>query len=252
MTRCAALAALATFWRSRFDIPVAVVTGSNGKTTTKEMIAAIFRAVEGDDAVRGDARQLQQCDRAAARACWRCASSHRLAVFEIGMNHRGETRELAAIAQPTIAVITNAQREHQEFMASVDEVAAEHADAIRALRQGGTAIVNADDPRAGVWHAAARDTGVDVVTFGLDRPADIRARHAPHPEGGVAGARDAVGQRACRPARAGPPHGLQRTGRNGCRVRGRRAVDGHRARTRGVPAGGRTARHAAHAAAVSR
>ena len=173
-------------------------------------------------------------------------SSHRLAVFEIGMNHRGETRELAAIAQPTIAVITNAQREHQEFMVSVDEVAAEHADAIRALRQGGTAIVNADDPRAGMWHAAARDTGVDVVTFGLDRPADIRARHAPHPEGGVAGARDAVGQCACRAARAGPAHGLQRTGRSGCRVCGRRAVDGHRGRTRGVPAGARTARHAAH------
>ena len=177
------LAALATFWRSRFDIPVAVVTGSNGKTTTKEMIAAIFRAAEAGDRVAATPGNFNNAI-GLPLAMLAMRSSHRLAVFEIGMNHRGETRELAAIAQPTIAVITNAQREHQEFMVSVDEVAAEHADAIRALRQGGTAIINADDPRAGMWHAAARDTGVDVVTFGLDRPADIHARHAPHPEGG--------------------------------------------------------------------
>jgi UDP-N-acetylmuramoyl-tripeptide--D-alanyl-D-alanine ligase len=108
-------------------------------------------------------------------------------VFEIGMNHRGETRELAAIAQPTIAVITNAQREHQEFMRSVDEVAAEHADVIRALRIPGTAVLNADDPRVATWRAAANERGSAVLTFGLDRPADISAHYAAHPEGSALG-----------------------------------------------------------------
>jgi hypothetical protein len=110
-------------------------------------------------------------------------ASHRLAVFEIGMNHRGETRELAQVAQPTIAVITNAQREHQEFMRSVDEVAAEHADAIRALPAGGTAVLNADDPHVDGWREAAADAGARIVTFGMDKPADVAARYAVHPEG---------------------------------------------------------------------
>lgn len=93
------------------------------------------------------------------------------------MNHRGETRALAAIAQPTIAVITNAQREHQEFMRSVDEVAAEHADVLRVLRKPGTAVLNADDPRLDVWRGVARENRHAVTTFGIDHPADVSARH---------------------------------------------------------------------------
>ena len=179
-----ALGALATFWRSRFDIPVAVVTGSNGKTTTKEMIASIFRAAEGDEAVAATPGNLNNAI-GLPLAVLALRAAHRLAVFEIGMNHRGETRELAAVAQPTIAVITNAQREHQEFMRSVDEVAAEHADAIHALRARGAAIVNADDPRAAVFQAAARDAGARSVRFAMANPADVRARYAAHAAGGA-------------------------------------------------------------------
>jgi UDP-N-acetylmuramoyl-tripeptide--D-alanyl-D-alanine ligase len=179
-----ALGALAKFWRSQFEIPVAVVAGSNGKTTTKEMIAAIFRAAVGDAAVAATPGNFNNAI-GLPLAVLALRATHRLAVFEIGMNHRGETRELAAIAQPTLAVVTNAQREHQEFMRSVDEVAAEHADVIRALRTHGIAIVNADDPRADVWRAAARDAGAEVLTFGLDAPADVRARHGVHPDGGA-------------------------------------------------------------------
>jgi UDP-N-acetylmuramoyl-tripeptide--D-alanyl-D-alanine ligase len=176
------LAALATFWRARFDIPVAAVSGSNGKTTTKEMIAAIFRAADGDRAVAATPGNFNNAI-GLPLAVLALRVSHRLAVFEIGMNHRGETRELGAIVQPTIAVVTNAQREHQEFMVSVDDVAAEHADVIRALRPGGTAIVNADDPRSGVWRGAAAESGAKVVTFGLDHAADVRARIGWHPDG---------------------------------------------------------------------
>ena len=152
-----ALGALATFWRGRFDIPVAVVTGSNGKTTTKEMIAAIFRAAAGDAAVAATPGNFNNAI-GLPLALLALRATHRLAVFEIGMNHRGETRELAAIAQPTIAVITNAQREHQEFMRSVDDVADEHADAIarcaRTARRSSMPTIRART--CGVPAAAAR------------------------------------------------------------------------------------------------
>ena len=179
-----ALGALATFWRERFDIPVVAVTGSNGKTTTKEMIASIFRAAAGDDAVAATPGNFNNAI-GLPLAMLSLRRQHRLAVFEIGMNHRGETRELAAMARPTIAVITNAHREHQEFMRSVDEVAAEHADVIDGLREHGTLIVNADDPRVQTWRSRAAAHGVAVVSFGLDHAADVTAVYVAHPEGGV-------------------------------------------------------------------
>jgi UDP-N-acetylmuramoyl-tripeptide--D-alanyl-D-alanine ligase len=175
------LGALAAFWRSRFDIPVAVVVGSNGKTTTKAMIAAIFGAAEGESAVAATPGNFNNAI-GLPLAVLSLRASHRLAVFEIGMNHRGETRELVQIAQPTIAVITNAQREHQEFMRSVDEVAAEHADAIRSLPAGGTAVLNADDPHLAYWRRAAADAGAGVVTFGTQQPADVSARCVAQPD----------------------------------------------------------------------
>ena len=178
------LGGLAAYWRARFDIPVAVVAGSNGKTTTKEMIAAIFRAAAGEAAVAATPGNFNNAI-GLPLALLRLRASHRLAVFEIGINHRGETLELASIAQPTLAVITNAQREHQEFLRSVDEVAAEHADAIRALRTPGTAVLNADDPRVATWRSVARECGHAVVTFGLEHSADVRARIAAHAGGSV-------------------------------------------------------------------
>ncbi|MDE2003862.1 MAG: UDP-N-acetylmuramoyl-tripeptide--D-alanyl-D-alanine ligase, partial [Betaproteobacteria bacterium] len=179
-----ALGALAAHWRSRFDIPVAVVVGSNGKTTTKEMIASVFRAGAGADAVAATPGNFNNAI-GLPLAVLGLRAQHRLAVFEIGMNHRGETLELAAIAQPTICVITNAQREHQEFLRSVDEVASEHADAVLALPAGGTAVVNADDPHAQVWRDAAKRAGAGVVDFGLDHPAAVTAACTAHVEGSL-------------------------------------------------------------------
>ena len=178
------LGALARYWRARFDIPVAGVAGSNGKTTTKEMIAAIFRAAAGNDAVAATPGNFNNAI-GLPLAVLALRPVHRLAVFEVGMNHRGETRELADILQPTIAVVTNAQREHQEFLNSVDEVAAEHADLVRALRGGGVAAVNADDPRSSVWRDAARERGATVIDFALDGEALVTARHVAHDEGGA-------------------------------------------------------------------
>jgi UDP-N-acetylmuramoyl-tripeptide--D-alanyl-D-alanine ligase len=171
----AALAQLAGYWRVQFTLPVALVVGSNGKTTVKEMLAAILRAHFGEEEVLATQGNLNNAI-GLPLTLLRLRAAHRAAVVELGINHRGETRELAPLAQPTVALVNNAQREHQEFMRSVAAVAAEHADAIAALRPGGLAVVNADDAHAGVWHAAAQKAGARVMTFGLDHAADVTAR----------------------------------------------------------------------------
>lgn len=178
----AALGALAADWRGRFDLPLTLVVGSNGKTTVKEMLAAIARAQFGADAVLATQGNLNNAI-GLPLTLLRLRSGHRFAVIELGMNHRGETRALATIARPGIVLVNNAQREHQEFMASVAEVAAEHADAIAALVPGGTAIVNADDGFAATWIAAARAVGACVLTFGIDGEAEIRGRCALREDG---------------------------------------------------------------------
>jgi UDP-N-acetylmuramoyl-tripeptide--D-alanyl-D-alanine ligase len=109
-------------------------------------------------------------------------AAHRAAVIEIGMNHAGETAELAAIAQPTIALINNAQREHQEFMKSVADVAAEHAALLNALPDRGVAVINADDDYATFWRDVISRRTADgamltVRDFGLRAPAAVTARY---------------------------------------------------------------------------
>jgi len=170
-----ALQRLATGWRARFDLPLIAVTGSNGKTTVTQMIAAILRAWLGDGAFATEGNlnnhigvpltllRLRQ-----DQTCW-----HRAGVVELGMNHPGEIALLARIAQPTIALVNNAQREHQEFMASVAAVARENGAAIQLLGAAGTAVYPADDDHAPLWHdlAGARPQ----LTFALQGAADVTA-----------------------------------------------------------------------------
>ena len=178
----AALAALARHWRMRFDLPVVAVVGSNGKTTTKEMIASIFREAVGVEHVHATAGNFNNAI-GLPLTLLGLRDTHRFAVVEIGMNHRGETSVLAAIALPTVVVVTNAQREHQEFMQSVADVAHEHADAIAALPPSGIAVLNADDAHAQVWRDAARAAGARSVDFALTQRADVAARFAPRTDG---------------------------------------------------------------------
>jgi UDP-N-acetylmuramoyl-tripeptide--D-alanyl-D-alanine ligase len=170
----AALGRLAAKWRARFALPLALVVGSNGKTTVKEMTTAALAAHFGVDAVLATRGNLNNAI-GLPLTLLRLRAEHRAAVIELGMNHRGETRELAPLARPTVAVVNNAQREHQEFMRSVAEVAAEHADAIAALAPGGTAVINADDAHARLWRDAAADVDALIVGFGVHRDADVRA-----------------------------------------------------------------------------
>ena len=168
-----ALGALAAHWRARFALPLVVVVGSNGKTTVKEMLASMLRAQFGVEAVLATAGNLNNAI-GLPLMLLQLRAAHQAAVIELGMNHRGETRELAAIAQPSVVLVNNAQREHQEFMAGVAEVAAEHADAVAALTRDGVAIVNADDAHAALWIAAAHAVGARVITFALAGAADVR------------------------------------------------------------------------------
>jgi UDP-N-acetylmuramoyl-tripeptide--D-alanyl-D-alanine ligase len=170
----AALGRLAAHWRARFTLPVFAIVGSNGKTTVKEMLAAILRARHGAAHVLATKGNFNNAI-GLPLTILGLRETHAAAVIEVGMNHPGETAELAAIAQPTIAVINNAQREHQEFMKSVADVAAEHAAVVRALPADGMAVLNADDPHADVWRAAARErSGLRVTEFALDAPAATR------------------------------------------------------------------------------
>jgi UDP-N-acetylmuramoyl-tripeptide--D-alanyl-D-alanine ligase len=177
----AALAALAAFWRRRFSLPVAGIAGSNGKTTVKEMTAAILRAEFGSERVLATAGNLNN-QIGLPVTVLRLREPHRAAAIEMGMNHRGETGALAAIAQPTIAIITNAQREHQEFMKSVVDVAEEHGAAINALPPDGVAVINADDAHAALWRDVvsrrnAEGARIGVRDFGLAAAAAVSARY---------------------------------------------------------------------------
>ncbi|EIP88046.1 UDP-N-acetylmuramoyl-tripeptide--D-alanyl-D-alanine ligase [Burkholderia humptydooensis MSMB43] len=171
----AALGALAHGWRMRFSMPMVAVTGSNGKTTVKEMIASIFAAAVGEPARLATAGNFNN-DVGLPLTLLRLTAAHRLAVIELGMNHPGETDTLAKIAAPTVALVNNAQREHQEFMATVEAVALEHAAVIHALGPDGVAVFPADDAYAGIWRVAA--TGNRIVDFALhgagsDAPAAV-------------------------------------------------------------------------------
>jgi len=173
-----ALGALARGWRERFAPALIAVTGSNGKTTVKEMLASILRAHAGDRAVLATAGNLNN-DIGLPLTLLRLDDGHRWCAIELGMNHRGEIAYLAAIAQPSVALVNNAQREHLEFMNSVDEVAAENASVYGALPPHGVAVVNADDPHAGVFRRAA--LARRVVDFGIEAKAMVTGSYSLKP-----------------------------------------------------------------------
>ena len=148
-----ALGQLAKGWRSQFNLPVIAVTGSNGKTTVTQMIASILRAGFGDDALATQGNLNN--DIGVPQTLLRLRAHHRSAVVELGMNHPGEIAGLADMTQATVALVNNAQREHQEYMATVDAVAQENGEAIRALPAHGVAVFPAHDAYSPLWKALA-------------------------------------------------------------------------------------------------
>ncbi len=166
-----ALGALAAAWRRQFALPLIAVTGSNGKTTVTQMIAAILHAWCGERSL-ATAGNFNN-DIGLPLTLLRLRPSHRIGVIELGMNHPGEIAYLSSLTQPTVALVNNAQREHLEFMATVDAVALENGSVFGALSAGGTAVFPADDDHAAVWRSLARER--TVMTFALDGPADVTA-----------------------------------------------------------------------------
>jgi UDP-N-acetylmuramoyl-tripeptide--D-alanyl-D-alanine ligase len=144
-----ALGALAAGWRAQFDLPLIAVTGSNGKTTVTQMIAAILRAATPGHCLATEGNLNN--DIGVPLTLLRLRAHHRLAVVELGMNHPGEIAALAAMTRPTVALVNNAQREHQEFMHSVQAVALENAAVLQALPPQGVAVFPADDDYTLLW-----------------------------------------------------------------------------------------------------
>lgn len=170
-----ALGALAHGWRSRFALPLIAVTGSNGKTTVTQMLASIARAWLGEAALatRGNLNN----EIGVPLTLLRLRPWHRLAVVELGMNHPGEMAGLAHMAAPTVALVNNAQREHQEFMASVQAAAEENGAALAALPADGVAVFLADKDYQETWKSLANTR--NVLMFGeQENGAQVFARSA--------------------------------------------------------------------------
>jgi UDP-N-acetylmuramoyl-tripeptide--D-alanyl-D-alanine ligase len=168
-----ALGRLAQAWRARFAIPLVAVTGSNGKTTVKEMIAEVLRAAAGDKAVLATTGNLNN-DIGVPLMLLRLRSHHRYAVIEMGMNHLGEIRYLTGLAQPTVALITNAGTAHIGELGSRDAIAQAKGEIYEGLDAGGVAMINADDAYADYWRGLNRQH--KVVDFAFDRAAAVTAR----------------------------------------------------------------------------
>ncbi len=157
-----ALGQLAQGWRQRHAIPLIAITGSNGKTTVTQMVASILRAWQGEAALATQGNFNN--DIGLPLTLLRLNAQHRVGVLELGMNHPGEIDYLARIAAPTVALVNNAQREHQEFMATVEAVARENGSVFAHLAAGGTAVFPHEDTYSALWRDLAGAHA--VMTFG--------------------------------------------------------------------------------------
>ncbi len=162
-----ALGSVAKNWRGQFQLPIIAVTGSNGKTTVKEMIANILRAQYGDAAFATQGNLNNEIG--VPQTLFRLNDSVKAAVIEMGMNHPGEIARLAAMTLPQVVVVTNAQREHQEFMKTVEAVALENGSAISVLPNDGVAVFPADEAYSAIWQQLA--SHAKTLTFGLQTDA---------------------------------------------------------------------------------
>jgi len=163
-----ALGDIAAQWRSQYTLPLIAVTGSNGKTTVTQMIASIL-AVHAGQASLATIGNLNN-DIGVPLTLLRLKSEHKIAVLELGMNHPGEIAYLANIVKPTIVLVNNAQREHLEFMLTVEAVANENGSVISALSDTGVAVFPADDDYSSVWKQLSGHR--NTLTFALDRESD--------------------------------------------------------------------------------
>ncbi|MFQ5894081.1 MAG: UDP-N-acetylmuramoyl-tripeptide--D-alanyl-D-alanine ligase, partial [Nitrospinota bacterium] len=163
-----ALQALARFNRSRYPVPLVAITGSNGKTTVKEMTAACLATVF--TTLKNEASHNNHIGLPLTLV--HLGATHEVACMELGMNHPGEIAALSALAKPLVGVVTNVGEAHLEFLKTVEGVQAAKGELIEALPPEGIAVLNADDPLTLALSALAPDR---VVTFGLGPGAEVTA-----------------------------------------------------------------------------
>jgi UDP-N-acetylmuramoyl-tripeptide--D-alanyl-D-alanine ligase len=166
----AALSVFAREWRRQFPLPLVAITGSNGKTTTKEMLGAILSQAGRCLVTRGNLNNhigvplmLLELD-----------AGHRFAVIEMGASAQGEIAHLAGLAEPTVGLITNVGAAHLEGFGGLDGVARGKGELFRSLASTGTAVINLDEPYAAEWRA--NTTAAQIITFGLSGHAQVSAR----------------------------------------------------------------------------
>jgi UDP-N-acetylmuramoyl-tripeptide--D-alanyl-D-alanine ligase len=177
-----AIGALAKYWRGKFSMPLVALTGSNGKTTVKEMLASILREAVGiesripnpESSVHATRGNLNN-DIGVPLTLLGLRGGHRYAVIEMGMNHAGEIRYLSGLAAPDVALVNNAGPAHIEFFDSVEAIARAKGEIFEGLKPGGTAVINADDRHAEMWRELA--AGRRVVDFGIDSRAAVTATY---------------------------------------------------------------------------
>ncbi len=167
-----ALGKLAAFWRSRLNLKLVAITGSNGKTTVKEMLAAILREAAGEGAVLATQGNLNN-DIGMPLTLLKLRAQHKYAVIEMGMNHPGEIAYLSHIARPDVAVINNAGAAHLAGLGSVEQVARAKGEIFSGLAPDGVAVINADDAFAPLWKELAH--GHAVIGFGLEQASQVSA-----------------------------------------------------------------------------
>lgn len=163
-----ALGDLAATWRKRFDIPVIGVTGSNGKTTAKEMLATILEQTGPGLKTSGNLNNLIGLP----QMLFQLQPEHRWAVLEMGMSQPGEIDRLAEIAKPRVGIVLNALPAHLQSMGTVEAVAAAKGELLNRISDNGLAVVNADDPRVASLH---QNPSARRISFGINR-GEVRAR----------------------------------------------------------------------------
>jgi len=165
-----ALGDIASLWRNKFDVPCIAITGSNGKSTTKEMIAAIVSSLGPVLKTEGNFNNLVGLP----LTIFRWLPEHKVVVLEMGMNAPGEISRLTEIANPKVGVVTNVTAAHLEKLRTVDKVAAAKGEIVEAMDPHGTMVVNDEDP----WVRAmgSRFAG-NVVSFGMQNTSTVKFGH---------------------------------------------------------------------------
>ncbi len=153
----------ASLWRNQFSLPLAAIAGSNGKTTTTQMISSIFKYRFDTDQWLATQGNLNN-DMGVSLTLWRMRESHIMAAIEAGMNHLGEMEPVVAAVKPTVGVVTNTMRDHQEFLTTLEDTARENGEVYKQLPKKGIAVINEADPYKDIWIEQAGEHS--MVTFG--------------------------------------------------------------------------------------